>query len=176
MEIPGLPEMKKELQTRGKPELLEICNSIARLKKENKEFLAYLLYDSDDPMGYADKFREAMDEQFEMLEGSEYRMAKSLRKISNLIVKYAKFTKYKQGEAELIIHFLNHYRKAVNAKTKSAWLQGIAFQKLKALLEIIYSLPDDLQYDYSRMYNEQVEDIITRFYKWDNRKFPLKEI
>lgn len=43
MQIASISEIKKELQTLHAAQLVDLCIKIAKYKKDNKEFLNYLL-------------------------------------------------------------------------------------------------------------------------------------
>ena len=49
MSIPayGLQDIKKEIQHLRPEQLAELCLRLARYKKENKELLAYILFEAD---------------------------------------------------------------------------------------------------------------------------------
>ena len=44
MQSASLSEIKKELQTLHPAQLVELCTKLAKFKKDNKEFLNYLLF------------------------------------------------------------------------------------------------------------------------------------
>ena len=48
-----LSDLKKVLLVLNTTELTEICLRLAKYKKENKELLAYLLFDANEPMNFA---------------------------------------------------------------------------------------------------------------------------
>ncbi|HQS05530.1 MAG TPA: hypothetical protein PLT16_07820, partial [Daejeonella sp.] len=52
-----LSDLKKELSGLSVHELTDICLRLAKYKKENKELLTYLLFDSDKPMKYTEEVK-----------------------------------------------------------------------------------------------------------------------
>ena len=56
-----LSDIKKELALLDKAQLMALCTRMAKLKKENKEFLSYLISDADDPQFYAEKLKAELD-------------------------------------------------------------------------------------------------------------------
>jgi hypothetical protein len=148
MKAVSLSELKKELGRLGKSELTELCIRLAKHKKENKELLTYLLFESADEFTFISTLKDEMDQLFSEINKSNlYFAKKSLRKILRIIHKHIKFSGSLQTEAELLIYFCNKMKKS-----------GISFQKHKVLLNLyqrtldkiekaIASLHEDLQYD-----------------------------
>ena len=46
MKAATVAQLKKELQFKSQEEIMELCLRLARFKKENKELLTYLLFES----------------------------------------------------------------------------------------------------------------------------------
>ena len=77
--------IKKELEHRSAEELMELCLRLAKFKKENKELLTYLLFESHDEAGYIQVVKQEIDEQFELINTNSYfYIKKSVRKILKL--------------------------------------------------------------------------------------------
>jgi hypothetical protein len=57
MKAATVVQIKKELKQRNPEELLELCLRLSKFKKENKELLTYLLFESDYETGYIDTVR-----------------------------------------------------------------------------------------------------------------------
>ncbi|HEY0771967.1 MAG TPA: hypothetical protein VGD31_16690, partial [Sphingobacteriaceae bacterium] len=75
-----LVNIKKELSGRSVQELTDVCLRLAKYKKENKELLNYLLFDSHDPLQYAEQVKKFLEEDFKTLQKHYYYSTKSLRK------------------------------------------------------------------------------------------------
>ena len=56
--------IKKELQHLSSDELTELCLRLSRFKKENKELLTYLLFESQNEDAYIQSIKMFVDEQF----------------------------------------------------------------------------------------------------------------
>lgn len=98
--------LKKELQQHTQQELIEICLKLAKFKKENKELLTYVLFDAHDEDAYIQGIREEIDIEFSKLNhDSLYYIKKSIRKILRLIKKYIRYSKKKETEAAILLHF-----------------------------------------------------------------------
>src|ERR1051325_2612297 len=86
----GLSEIKNEMQELSPRELTELCVKLARYKKDNKEYLSYLLFSSSDKDQFAAEVKEAIDKEFELVKQQSvlYYTRKTLRKILRMINKY----------------------------------------------------------------------------------------
>ena len=67
MKAVPLKEIKKELNMLSQPELQELCLRLSRFKKENKELLSYLLFESANEEGYIQSVRMYMDHEFDQI-------------------------------------------------------------------------------------------------------------
>lgn len=142
--------LKTELNNRSHSEILEICLRLSKFKKENKELLTYLLFESSYEEGYIETVKLEIDEQFELINTNTYYfIKKSVRKILRMIKKYIRYSKKKETEIELLLYFcekLKAFRPSINNNTvlKNIYLREIESIKKKLLL-----LHEDLQYDYN---------------------------
>lgn len=173
MAIESLTILKKELALRSEKELLDICIRLAKLKKENKEMLAYLLYEAEDPLNYAERVKEELDEHFNVLSTSQYLAVKQLRKALKLIPKYVRFTASKQGELELHLYFINRFIEKVESGINWKPLQQLLYRSVHKSRQLINKLHEDLQYDYKDEYNTLAQTVLSNFHRWDREKFPI---
>jgi len=60
MKAATVAQLKKELQYKSQDEVLQLCLRLARFKKENKELLTYLLFESDSEEGYIETVKEEL--------------------------------------------------------------------------------------------------------------------
>jgi hypothetical protein len=99
MKAASLNEIKQELSTRSQKEILEFCLRLAKFKKENKELLTFLLFESGNLQSYIQNVKLEIDEQFLNINKSNlYFAKKSVRKIlrrTNKFIKYASSRKLK---------------------------------------------------------------------------------
>ena len=56
--------VKKELETKKNSELLSYCLKLAKFKKENKELLSFLLFESHDINAYINNVKDEVSEAF----------------------------------------------------------------------------------------------------------------
>ena len=149
-----LSDIKKELSGHTVQELTEICLRIAKYKKENKELLNYLLFDSTDPLSYAEQVKSFLSEDFKLLQKHYYHSTKSLRKIIRLMNRYAKYTASKQVEIELALWFCNNYLLHVDLRSSHKPLQGLLIRQLEKISKLLPKLHEDLQFDYQSEFEE----------------------
>ena len=57
METSSLAHLKKELNTMAQPQLVELMILLGKYKKENKELLHYLLFESHDEQTYINNIK-----------------------------------------------------------------------------------------------------------------------
>jgi hypothetical protein len=151
MKAAGISELKRELLTLPPQKVLELCLQLARFKKENKEFLSYLLFDSHNKQGYVENIKNEIDEQFsEMPKGNWYLAKKALRKILKGINKYCKHTTTKESEVEMLMHFCISMKNSGLRYRSYKALSSLYDQQLKKLGSLIEQVHEDLRFDYAR--------------------------
>jgi len=164
----GLQEIKKELQHLDDKQAALLLLRMARYKKENKELLAYLLFDADDELAFAENFKHDIGFMMSQAPSRSYDTAKLLRKILKLTNKYIKFTGSKQVEVELLLTFCRNYLDYVDRRTSFKPLRLILIKQLEKAKKAIDKLHEDLQFDYMAEFDVLVEDAEKRlpwFYK-----------
>ena len=148
MKANSINDIKKDLEKRDFKELLSYCLRLAKFKKENKELLGFLLFDSDDILSYIENVKQETDELFmEINKSNIYYIKKSIRKILRNVNKHIRFSISKQVEAELLIHFCNCIITNSIPIEKSRQLINLYDTQLKKIDEALSSLHPDLQYD-----------------------------
>ncbi len=157
-----LPELKRELESLPQPELVRLCLRIAKHKTENKELLDYLLWSASDPLLYAQDFKADILLPFETPFVNAYSFTKSIRKSLRLISKYLRFTGSRQGECELLLALVEYYHTNYRREFRTAALSRIMFRCLKKASTNISKLHEDIQADYTSLYNDLRLQSITR--------------
>lgn len=146
--VASISEIKKELEKRNKKELLEDCLRLVKFKKENKELLSYILFESHDQSSFIQKVKDEVDSLFEGMNTSNvYFIKKTTRKILRNMTKYIRFTQSKEIEAELLIYFCNCFPRYKIPVNRSKQLLNIYNSQLKKLEVAMVTLHPDLQYD-----------------------------
>jgi membrane-anchored protein YejM (alkaline phosphatase superfamily) len=157
MESATLNTIKKELQELPQKQLVELCVALAKYKKDNKEFLDYLLFEAQDKNNFVLNVKQQIDEHFIELQPqiNLYYIKKSLRKLLRLITKYSKYIGDKGLAAELHIYFCKKFKASGIPYQKSQLLINMYDQQLKKINTLIKTLHEDLQNDYLR----ELEDV-----------------
>lgn len=151
MKAATVTEIRQELKQRTPAQLVELCQRLARFKKENKELLTYLLFEADDLVTYLKNVKEEMDENFSGVNTRNiYQAKKTIRKILRTTNKYIRYTGSKTAEVELLIHYIQCFRQMEIPYHRSAALVNLYKNQLKKIKSAIAGLHEDLQYDYQR--------------------------
>ncbi len=164
----GLQEIKKELQHLDDKQAALLLLRMARYKKENKELLAYLLFDADDELAFAESFKQDIGLMMSQAPSRSYDTAKLLRKILKLTNKYIKFTGSKQVEVELLLTFCRNYLDYVDRRTSFKPLRLILIKQLEKTKKAVDKLHEDLQFDYSNDYNTLLDEAESKL-PWFNK-------
>lgn len=142
--------LKNELKHLPEKELVEICLKLAKFKKENKELLTYLLFESDDEDGYINEIKEEMDEVFSEINTSHiYYVKKGMRKILRQIKKYIRYSKKKETETELLLYFCSKMKELKSSHNRSQQMVNLYERQLEMAKKAMSTLHEDLQYDFS---------------------------
>jgi hypothetical protein len=158
MKVRSINDLKQELGNLPQGALVEICVRLAKFKKENKELMNYLLFESHDVQGYIEVVKKEISEQFtEINQSNLYFAKKSIRKILRTTGKYIKYTASKEMEIELLLHFCNTLKTSGIPFHKTTALSNLYQAQLKKINKVISTLHEDLQYDYLKML-EQLEE------------------
>ena len=144
-----LKELGQELTYRTPKELRDLCLRLARFKKENKELLTYLLFESSDELNYVRIVKQEMDEEFEQINRTSYfYIRKSVRKILKNTRKYIRYSQKKQTEVELLLHFFTRLRSLSPPITRNTALMNLYDRQIDTIIKKVSVLHEDLQYDY----------------------------
>ena len=150
MKAESVVTIKKELQHRSHDELLQLCLRLSRFKKENKELLTYLLFESHNEEQYIESIKIEIDEQFESINRDSYfYIKKSVRKILRSIKKYARYSLKKETEVELLLYFCEKLRDFQPSIKRNVTLTNIFNRQLVLAKKQISGFHEDLQYDYN---------------------------
>ncbi|WP_183560105.1 hypothetical protein [Mucilaginibacter sp. SP1R1] len=154
----GLQHIKKEIQHLPQEQLTELLLRLARYKKENKELLAYLLFEAHDEAAFIEKVKAEAGFMFSQLSALSYHAAKGMRKILRLISKYTKFAGSKEAEIELLINFCDNYLEYADRRTTYKPIRLILTRQIEKIRTLINKLHEDLQFDYAGSYNTLLDN------------------
>jgi len=142
-------QLKKELLTSTHDELIELCLRLSKFKKENKELLTYLMFESIDETGYVESVKNEIETQFEAINTNSYfYIKKSVRKILRLIKKFSRYSLKKETEVELLLYFCLKLQEFKPTIRNNPTLMNIYTRQLLSIKKIVSTLHEDLQYDY----------------------------
>ncbi len=143
-------QLKKELKFRSSDELEELCLRLAKFKKENKELLTYLLFQSHNEEEYIESVKLAINEGFsEINTNSYYYMKKTIRKILRMVKKYIRYSKKKETEVELLLYFCEQLKSLKPSIKRNKTLTNLYERQLILVKKRINELHEDLQHDYT---------------------------
>lgn len=155
MKAATIHDIKQELATVKPAELVNLCLRLARFKKENKELLTYLLFESHDEKEFVDGVKKEIDEAFLSINSSHvYYAKKSLRKILKMINKYCRYSGSSETETELRLHFCATLKESGLPVRRDKVLSKLYQTQLAKIKTVVKSMHEDLQYDYERLLHE----------------------
>lgn len=142
--------LKDELNNLTTEELVNLSLQLSRFKKENKELLTYLLFESHDEDQFIAGIKEEIDELFDAINTSSYFfIRKSVRKILSIIKKYIRYSKKTETEVELLIHFCFKLKELKPSYKNNPTLTNTYDRQLVLIRKKIATLHEDLQYDFN---------------------------
>jgi hypothetical protein len=142
-------ELNQELTYRTPKELRDLCLRLSRFKKENKELLTYLLFESSDELSYIAGVKKEIDEEFEQINKTTYYfIKKSVRKILKNTRKYIRYSQKKQTEVELLLYFCTKLKKLSPSIQRNTSLMNLYNRQIDTIIKKVSLLHEDLQYDY----------------------------
>jgi hypothetical protein len=154
MKPASLNDIKQKLKETDKKDLLEICQRLARFKKDNKELLTYLLFEEDDLPNYIKNVKEEIDESFQQVNTSNvYFAKKTIRKVLRTANKHIRYTGSKTAEVEILLHYLTDFRGMNLPWQKRTALSNLYKAQLKKIGAALATMHEDLQYDYQRQFD-----------------------
>ena len=146
-----IAQLKRELETKSDKETLELVLKLARFKKDNKELLTYLLFEADDEEDYIREIKREISEGFEDINTSSYYyIKKTVRKVLRHTKKHIRYSKLKQTEVELLLHFCFELAEMEPAYTGNIALRNLMDRTKQQIKTALKGLHEDLQYEYVR--------------------------
>lgn len=151
MKPSSVSDLKKELENLPSAELVNLCLRLIKHKKDNKELVDYLLFESGDRNQFIKKVKEEIDLQFSEIKNMNlYFVRKSLRKILRIVNKYCKLIADKSAEAELNIYFCVKVKQSEIPYYGNAKLENLYKNQLKKSNSLIKKLHEDVRADFTR--------------------------
>ncbi|MEO6904586.1 MAG: hypothetical protein ABI315_15750 [Bacteroidia bacterium] len=151
MKTSSIHDIQKELKTLSLKQVQEVCLRIAKYKKENKELLAYLLFEAHDEKMYIETIKKEMDSLFTAInKTTAYTTKKGLQKSVRLLNRYIKYSESKTTEIELRIYFCKKIKTARIPLNENKIINNLYERELKKINLVISKLHEDLKYDYDQ--------------------------
>ena len=147
MKAASIAELKKELLRLEHGDLLEACLMLARFKKDNKELLTYLLFLSDNERGFVSSLCQEIDEQFSLTPNAH---KKTIRKVIRWMNKVLRFTKVKDSEVQVRLHFCRVLRSSKTPIRSSKVVTNMYNGQLKKVRKVIEKFHPDIQREIER--------------------------
>ncbi len=155
MKTASIKEINSELHSRNPQELLELCLRLSKYKKENKEFLSYMLFESADEAGYIEGIKTEINDQFENINRkSAYFFKKSIRKILTYTKRNIRYSQNKQTEIDLLIYFCEKLKKVSPSIKRHNAVFNLYNRQVDEIIKKVSLLHEDLQFDYGTKLNE----------------------
>ncbi len=152
MKTSSLKEIKTELENVSPFVLLELCLKLTKFKKENKELLTYLLFESHDEKSYVAGIKEILDELFLTVNKTQpYFAKKTIRKIIRIANRYIKYSNNKTTEPDILLHICEKIGELNLDLNKNIALKNIYLSQIKKIRKAINLMHEEEQYDYLKM-------------------------
>jgi hypothetical protein len=149
MKAVTVKELSNELLNRTPKELRDLCLRLSRFKKENKELLTYLLFESSDEASYIESVKEELERQVtEVNRKSYYFIKKGLRAVLRNTKKYIRYSQNKKTEVDLMIWYCNRLQKFTPSIFKNQALRNLYARQVDTIIEKVGALHEDLRLDY----------------------------
>ncbi len=154
MKTASIKEIKDELKHLSGNQITELVLNLSRFKKENKELLTYLLFNSSNESGYVDSVKESIDAGLsEINTQTYYWMKKTIRKVLRNTKKYIRYSKKKETEVELLLYFCKQLLLLKPSIENNVTLWNIYSRQLQLAKKAMTTLHEDLQYDFQKEIN-----------------------
>lgn len=149
MKSASLAQIRKELKTLSREEVIELCEKLIKYKRDNKEFLNYLLFDSVDEDEYARQIKIEVSEAFSATNTKGFYLAKkSIRRALRIANKYIKYSDQPETELDVLLHFCEELKSLdINFK-RSKVLLNLYERQLVKINDICSDLHEDLQFEF----------------------------
>lgn len=149
MKAATVRQIKTELQDQTQAELIELCLRLSKFKKENKELLTYLLFESYNESDYINHIKIEISEQFKSINTNSFHyIKKSVRKILRQLKTYARYSGKKETEVELLLFFCSELKAFKPSIRNNVTLMNLYNRTIESIKKSISTLHEDLQYDY----------------------------
>lgn len=168
MKTQGLADIKKTIKNISHAELSEICLKLARFKKDNKEYVHFLLYEASNPLDYAEEVKESLLGPLTNLSRHPSLKVKELRKHLRVLNRHIRYTSSSEVEISLLIWYEDMLLTHAGVRQSNKALYTLFIRQLEKIRKSFAKIHEDLQFDYSHSYNHLLDrsaNLITGFNK-----------
>jgi hypothetical protein len=153
MESASIHSIRSELKSKSQEEILALCLRMAKFKKENKELLTYLLFESNAEDDFVDKIKAHITLQIEQTRhANSYLRHKSIRKTLRELKKYLRYSGKKETEVELLLEFCQLIKTKIPSFNRDHTLQSLVERQFIMAKKRLASLHEDLQFDFIQQF------------------------
>ncbi len=154
MKADSISNIRTELRQTERADLIELCLKLARFKKENKEYLSYLLFQSNNELYFIEKAKEEIKTMFqEIVYSHPFYTKKGLRKIIRNMDKIIRFSGKPATEVELRVSFCENYLEAKKKMKKPETYLLLFERQIIKIGTALTNLHEDIQFDYKERLN-----------------------
>lgn len=147
--------IKTELKQLPPKQVLELLLRLARFKKENKELLTYILFESANEDEYVAQVKNEITEEMGEIDGLPgYQFKKQFRKIQRKINKPIKYMGNKSSTAELYLHMVRMISEKKKTSYLAPFLEKSVQQYISKIEKILPGIEDDLAADLRKQLNQ----------------------
>lgn len=149
MKAATIHELRKNLVKLDHGDILDACIRLARFKKDNKELLTYLLFESQNEPAYINSVRAEMNELFDSVNSkSLYLAKKTIRKIVRWLDKRIRYSSLDETEIALRIHFCQRLKKSGIRLDHSKVISNMYRSQLKKIDKLMGKFHPDIQSEF----------------------------
>ena len=149
MKSRSIKEIRDELKNYPPEHLMDLCLRMAKFRKDNKELLSYLLFESENEADFIRSVKEDIDLGFAtMNRKSAYFIKKSLRKMLKVTSQSIRYSTLKTTEAELLIYFCRKMRSSKIPMGTSPVIRNMYARQVQKIETTLAKLHEDIQFDY----------------------------
>lgn len=149
MKSASLAQIRKELKVLSREEIVELCERLIKYKRENKELLNYLLFESTDEDAYVVAIKEEVSEAFLATNTSGFYLAKkSIRRALRIANKYIKYSDVLETELDVLLHFCEEMNELDMNFKRSKVLVNLYERQLVKIKDVYSDLHEDLQFEF----------------------------
>ncbi|MCW3805443.1 hypothetical protein [Plebeiibacterium marinum] len=149
-------QLKKEMELLPREVLIDHCLRLAKYKKENKELLHYLLFESIDEDSYIEEVKTDIETEFKEINTDKFIYVKrSIRRIHKMTTKCIKHSGKKETEVELLICFCKQMQHCKMRLRRSTVMKNLYERQLINIEKALGKLHEDMRIDFE----DELEEI-----------------